>query len=210
MSDSLTSLLPGAGTPEGEAIVNAREFDLTQVVKKLTVAIPLVLAATIGALKTAGVEEATDWRYIVAGLGVTAFAVLSLGIVSAADILARGYVEASKSPTNVEEKKKDAAVDAVPDRQDRLAKDAQEREDRLEKERRDRQDRLDKEALDRHDRLERERLEREDRLAKEARERDDRRTNEVRERGSGPVSEGRRVPNQDVTAVDQAEDPPSG
>jgi hypothetical protein len=89
----------------------------------LTVSIPLVLAAVVGGIRALGVEQATDPAYVVAGLGVTAFAVISLGVVSAADILGRAYVEAvHRAPAEPAESVEDKHVNDARLREDRAGK----------------------------------------------------------------------------------------
>jgi hypothetical protein len=89
-ADGIVSYTPRYGRSK------AREFDLTQTAKKLAAAIPVFATAIIGVLKTAGVEKATEPAYIAAVLGLTAFGVVALGLVAAADILGRSYVEGAQ------------------------------------------------------------------------------------------------------------------
>jgi len=174
-SGDLTSLIPGLGKERpGEVTVVGKEFDLTQVAKQLALVIPVVMAATLGALDAGGVDKPFKTpEYVIAALGVTAVSLLGLAIVSAADILGRSYVQAHL-PATADPAPSGAAADskevsAEQHRQDRLARERQEREHRLAREQQARADRLAKEAQDRADRLERERLEREDRLARKRR-----------------------------------------
>ena len=153
MSDSLKSLLPGSGAPAGEELVQAREFDITQVSKKLTVAIPVVLTAVVGGLKAIGVEQATESairRGRTRGYGVGA--------------LSPWRRLGGRHPRACIRRSRSIAIDRTivdPDshgRDDRLTKERVERDDKLEKERQERLDRLSRERQDREDRLEKERL----------------------------------------------------
>lgn len=172
-SGDLTSLIPGVGKKRpGEATVQGKEFDLTQVAKQLALGIPVLMAAILGVLDASGVDKPFKTPgYVIAALGVTAVGLLGLAIVSAADIIGRSYVQAHL-PTPAEPTQKGAApessneVSEEQQRQDRLARERHQREDKLAREQQEREDRLAKERQDREDRLARGRLKREDRLAK--------------------------------------------
>ncbi len=198
MSTSLKDLVPrvAADPPQEGRLVEAPEFDLTQVAKKLALAIPVFATAIVGGLKALGVEKATDPAYVIAALGVTAAGLLALGIVAAADIVGRAYVEASKrladatstpgvaEPSEVDGQEKerlDAAAQGERGAQDRDAEAERTRLDRLAEEERQRLDRVADDERERQGRVaeqERTRLgeerQRLDRVADDERERQDR------------------------------------
>jgi hypothetical protein len=78
-------------TKTGDEVVTAREFDITQFVKKLGVSIGVLAGAAAAALKLFKVEQITP-GIVAAALGVTAVALLGVCFVSAVDIAARAYV----------------------------------------------------------------------------------------------------------------------
>ena len=132
--------------------MDAPEFDLTQVAKKLALSIPVLAVALVGALKALGVKDATDPVFVVAALGVTAAGVLALGLVAAADVLGRSYAAAamtsvgSRGPTDdlgeQDKQQLDAAAQAARDASDQDAAAERKRLDRLAEEERERLDRV--------------------------------------------------------------------
>lgn len=84
------------GTPKprgdaGEELVKAREFDITQYGKRLTVLIALLVPAIIGAMKALGVKEISE-AMVIASLGVTAVAIFCATLVIAVDMIARALI----------------------------------------------------------------------------------------------------------------------
>lgn len=211
MSTSLKDLVPlVADDPPAEGtLVDAPEFYLTQVAKKLALTIPVFAAAVVGVLKFLGVEDATDPVYVVAALGVTAAGILALGIVAAADIIGRSYAAAAKARADVhgsteglgeeETNRLAAAAQAAREASDQDADAERKRLDRLAEEERQHLDRVAAEERERQDRVaeqkrtelndERRRL---DRVAEAERKRLDGIANDERERQDQVADEARR------------------
>jgi hypothetical protein len=76
-----------------KAPVQAPEFDITQYAKKLGIVIGVTFPAVLAVLKAAGVDLSDG--IVIAGLGVTAGALLGACLVMAADLVARAYAERS-------------------------------------------------------------------------------------------------------------------
>ena len=191
-------------TPPGTEEVKAREFDLTQTAKKLAATIPVFATAIIGVLRAAGVEKATEPAYIAAVLGLTAFGVVALGLVAAADILGRSYVEGAQRIGDAtalpggddaarERQQLDQAAKAQRDELDRAAAVERERKDGVAADERDRlarvaedeRTRSGKVAEDERNRLDREaedERKRKDQLAEDERDRLARRAEDERHR----------------------------
>ncbi len=108
------------GVPEGHqeatqtpaATVKAPEFDITQYAKKLAVIVGVIFPAAIATAKAAGVEINSD--IVVAGLVVTATALIAVSIVMATDVGARAYVTVHTPQTNEATASSGAAVVAAP------------------------------------------------------------------------------------------------
>jgi hypothetical protein len=84
----------GVPKPSGETgreVVKAREFDITQYGKKLTVFIAVLVPAIVAALKALGVEEISE-TMVIASLAVTAVAVFCATLLMAVDMIARALV----------------------------------------------------------------------------------------------------------------------
>jgi hypothetical protein len=78
--------------------VKAPEFEITQYVKKLSVSLGLLAAASATALKLFDSSK-TPPGIIAACLGVTAVGILGVCLISAVDIAARAYVTRGQQPT---------------------------------------------------------------------------------------------------------------
>jgi hypothetical protein len=101
-------------TKPGDEVVTAREFDITQYVKKLGVSIGVLAGASAGALKLFKVEQITP-GIVAAALGVTAVGLLGVCLVAAVDIAARAYVTAATpDPDPSPEPDDDGKAAAVP------------------------------------------------------------------------------------------------
>lgn len=84
----------GAPKPQGgsgEELVKAREFDITQYGKRLTVLIAVLVPAIVAALKALGVKEISE-AMVIASLAVTAVAIFCATLVIAVDMIARAMV----------------------------------------------------------------------------------------------------------------------
>jgi hypothetical protein len=189
MSTSLKDLVPllADDPPDEDRLVEAPEFEVTQVAKKLAGTIPVFAAALVGGLELLGVEEATDPPYVIAALGVTAAGFLALGTVAAADIVGRAYVEAAKRRVDATNSipGQDSAAAVAEQASERLDAAAQEERDALSREseaERKRLDLLAEEERQRLDLLAEEERERLDRVANDERKRQDRVAEEERNR----------------------------
>jgi hypothetical protein len=80
--------------------VKAPEFDITQYVKKLSVSLGLLAAASAAALKVLG--KTTPSGLVAACLGVTAVGILGVCLISAVDIAARAYVTRGQQPNSAD------------------------------------------------------------------------------------------------------------
>lgn len=83
--------VPKPGGDTGAEVVKAREFDITQYGKKMTVFIAAIVPAIVGALKALGVEEISD-AMVIASLAVTAVAVFCASLLMAVDVIARAMI----------------------------------------------------------------------------------------------------------------------
>ena len=192
---SLSKLLPNSSVeagPETE-FVTSREFDLTALAKKLVPVIPITVAAVLGALEAIpGLEIVQEPAVVVGVLGVVAFTVVGLAVVSAADILGRSMVEAARpAPTTestvgdradegaeAERKWLDEQAGAQRAKADRLAEEERERLEAV----RAQEDKLAAEERDRLDKRADAERSLKDKLADEERNRLDERAEEKRSR----------------------------
>lgn len=165
-------------SPQGEEDVAAREFDLTQTAKAFAAAIPIVATAVFGLLEIAGVEDATDPAYVIAALGVTAVALLTLGLVASADILGRSAVEVAKRRAAAGEAATESPADATAaaaerKRLDELAATEREHKNAIASEERARLDRVAGDERKRKDQVAADERARLDRVAEDERKRKD-------------------------------------
>jgi hypothetical protein len=85
------------GTPQaapgdtGTEVVEAKEFDITQYAKKLTLATGAFATAVVAALDAFEVHDVTE-PMVIAGLAVIAVCLFSASIVMAVDMIARAIV----------------------------------------------------------------------------------------------------------------------
>jgi len=166
--------------PETE-VVTSREFDLTALAKKLVPVIPITVAAVLGALEAIpGLEIVQEPAVVVGVLGVVAFTVVGLAVVSAADILGRSMVEAARPAPTTEAERKwlDEQAGAQRAKADRLAEEERERLEAV----RAQEDKLAAEERDRLDKRADAERSLKDKLADEERNRLDERAEEKRSR----------------------------
>jgi hypothetical protein len=179
VSSSLLDLVPLVAKPtteEQQDVVDAREFDLTQIAKKLVVMIPLVLTAVFVALKEVlHVEAVTEPAAIAGALGVTGVALLTAGFVACADILGRAYVtKGAPAPDAAEpasEPESGKGQEAERERLDRVASEERARLDRLAEEERVRKDAVAEAERERLDRVAEDERARRDAVAEDERKR---------------------------------------
>ncbi|HET8863491.1 MAG TPA: hypothetical protein VFM94_09605 [Solirubrobacterales bacterium] len=91
--------MPKASGDSGSEVIKAREFDITQYGKKLTVLIAVLVPAIVAALKALGVKEISE-TMVIASLAVTAIAVFCATLLMAVDMLSRALVTRQPKPTS--------------------------------------------------------------------------------------------------------------
>lgn len=109
--------VPKPGGDTGAEVVKAREFDITQYGKKMTVFIAAIVPAIVAALKALGVEEISE-AMVIASLAVTAVAVFCASLLMAVDVIARAMVTRQSNATRPPSKAKDTEGSSDPEPDD--------------------------------------------------------------------------------------------
>lgn len=89
--------VPKPSGDTGSEVVKAREFDITQYGKKMTVLIAVLVPAIVAALKALGVKEISE-TMVIASLAVTAVGVFCATLLMAVDMVARAHVTSQAKP----------------------------------------------------------------------------------------------------------------